>query len=136
VIAEDLDAERRFGPPPLVHERGAVSGVSVVIAGRDGPFGVLGAFTTSHRSFSEDDANFLQATANVLAAAIERQGAQERIEEGLEAERSSIARDVHDEPLQELADALIQTQQIHSLSRDPQRQTYPMRCTTKGSLGH
>jgi len=90
VIAEDFDAETRFKPPPLVHERGAISGVSVVIQGRDGPFGVLGAFTTRHRSFSEDDANFLQAVANVLATAIEREGAEEQVEEGRETERSRL----------------------------------------------
>ena len=121
VIVEDLGAEKRFGPPPLVHERGAVSGVSVMIHGRDGPFGVLGAFTTTRRTFSEDDANFLQAVANVLATAIERQGAEERVEEGREAERSRIARDLHDEPLQDLTNALVEAQQIHSLSEDPQQ---------------
>src|SRR5215218_5738378 len=121
VIVEDLGAERRFRPSPLIHERGAVSGVSVVIHGRDGPFGVLGTFTTTHRSFSEDDANFLQATANVLSTAIDRQGAEERVEEGREAERGRLARDLHDEPLQDVTDALVQAQQIHSFSKDPQQ---------------
>src|SRR5215207_8134962 len=121
VIAEDFGAEGRFRPPPLVHERGAASGVSVVIASRDGPFGVLGAFTTSYRSFSEDDANFMQAVANVLATAIEREETEEWVEEVREAERSRISRDLHDELLQELTDALVQTQQIQSSSKDPQQ---------------
>ena len=51
----------------------------------------------------------------------ERKWAEERVEESREAERSRIARDLHDEPLQELTDALVQTQQIHSLSRDSQQ---------------
>ena len=121
VIAEDFGAEGRFRTPPLVHERGAASGVSVVIASRNGPFGVLGAFTTSYRSFSEDDANFMQAVANVLATAIEREETEEWVEEVREAERSRISRDLHDEPLQELTDALVQTQQIQSSSKDPQQ---------------
>ena len=95
--------------------------MSVVIHGRDGPVGVLGAYTRSRRFFSEDDANFMQAVASVLATAIERQGAQEQVEEGREAERSRLARDVHDEPLQDLADALVQAQQIQSFSEDPQQ---------------
>jgi DNA-binding NarL/FixJ family response regulator/anti-sigma regulatory factor (Ser/Thr protein kinase) len=95
--------------------------VSVVIASRDGPFGVLGAFTTSYRSFSEDDANFMQAVANVLATAIEREETEEWVEEVRESERSRISRDLHDEPLQELTDARVQTQQIQSSSKDPQQ---------------
>ena len=63
----------------------------------------------------------MQAVANVLATAIERQGAQEREEEGREAERSRLARDLHDEPLEDLADALVQAQQIQSFSEDPQQ---------------
>jgi PAS domain S-box-containing protein len=121
LIVEDLATETRFRPPPVLHEHGLVSGMSVVIHGRYGPVGVLGAYTRSRRFFSEDDANFMQAVANVLATAIERQGAQERVEEGREAERSRLARDLHDEPLQDLADALVQLQQIQSFSEDPQQ---------------
>ena len=51
----------------------------------------------------------------------ERKWAEERVEESREAERSRIARDLHDEPLQKLADALLQAQQIHSLSEDPKQ---------------
>jgi PAS domain S-box-containing protein len=121
VIVEDLATETRFDPPLLLVEHGAVSGMSVVIHGQQRPFGVICADTTSHRTFSEDDINFLQAVANVLATAIEREGAQEQVEEGREAERSRLARDIHDEPLQELTDALVQLQQIQRTSEDPQQ---------------
>src|SRR5215208_992369 len=120
VIAEDLGAEMRFSPPPLVHERGAVSGVSVVIQGRDGPFGVLGAFTTGHRPFSKDDTNFLQAVANVAATAIERAAEQERLEEVREAERGRMARDLHDDALQDLSGALVDAQRLKAISTDPE----------------
>ena len=79
VISEDLGAETRFRLSALLREHGAVSGVTVVIPGRGGPFGVLGTHTRSRRTFSDDDVNFLQAVANVLAAAIERTEAEERI---------------------------------------------------------
>jgi PAS domain S-box-containing protein len=121
VILEDLSTETRFRPSWLVREHGAVSGMSVEIHGQDIPFGVLSAYTREHGAFSEDDVDFLQAVANVLATAIDREKAEERVEEGREAERSRMSRDLHDEALQDIADALVQTQQIRSLSGDPQQ---------------
>ncbi len=77
VIVEDLRTETRFSGPPLLHAHAVVSGMSVIIHGRDRPFGVLGAHTTRRRSFSRDDIYFLQAIANLIAAAIERKRAEE-----------------------------------------------------------
>lgn len=54
--------------------------MSLIIPGRDRPFGVLGAHTTRRRTFSEDDVNFLQAIANVLAIAIERKEAEKALQ--------------------------------------------------------
>ncbi|HEX2098499.1 MAG TPA: PAS domain S-box protein [Rubrobacteraceae bacterium] len=106
VIVEDLRTEGRFSGPPLLHEHGVVSGMSVVIQGRDGPFGVLGAHAKSSRPFTDDDVNFLQAVANVLAAAVEWRTAEEALIEVREAERSRIARDMHDDALQHIVYAL------------------------------
>jgi PAS domain S-box-containing protein len=72
VILDDLRNERRFRAPPLLLEHNVVSGITVVIPGRHGPFGVLGAHTTKQRIFSIDDINFLQAAANVISAAVEQ----------------------------------------------------------------
>jgi PAS domain S-box-containing protein len=108
VVMEDLSAETRFRPSALLREHGVVSGMSVVIHGRDGPFGVLGAHTQSRRSFSEDDVIFLQAAANVLAMRVEREEADNKLREVREVERSRIARDLHDEALQDLTDALVE----------------------------
>jgi signal transduction histidine kinase len=47
-----------------------VSGMSTIIRGPDKPWGVLGAHTTRRRLFTDDDVNFLQAVANVLAGAV------------------------------------------------------------------
>ena len=58
----------------LLEEHGVVSGISVVLNGPRKPFGALGAYTRRARAFTEDDANFLQAVANVLAAAIASHG--------------------------------------------------------------
>ncbi len=79
VIVEDLRTEKRFNGPPLLHEHGVVSGMSVIIPGQNKPFGVLGAHTAGSRRFTEDDVHFLQAAANVLAGTIERKRAEEAL---------------------------------------------------------
>jgi len=77
VVVDDLRSEERFAGPALLREHGVVSGVSVVV-GRKRPFGVLGAHSEERRAFTGDDVNFLSAVANVLAAAIERERAEEK----------------------------------------------------------
>ena len=61
--------------PELLREHGIVSGISVVIQGRERPYGVLGAHSPRRRAFSRDDVSFMQAIANVLAMAVERASA-------------------------------------------------------------
>jgi PAS domain S-box-containing protein len=65
---------------PSVHPtaRGIRAGVTVPVGARDDPWGVLGAYTTTRRSFSPDDVRFLQKVANVLASAIERTRVEQR----------------------------------------------------------
>jgi PAS domain S-box-containing protein len=82
VVVDDLRSETRFKGPPLLHEHGVASGMSVVIPGRDRPFGVLGAHTTKQHSFSADDVHFLEAVANVLSDAIERKQDEDKIHRG------------------------------------------------------
>lgn len=88
VIVDDLRTETRFTGPPLLHEHGVVSGMSVIIHSRDKPFGVLGAHTTKQRTFTADDINFLQAIANVLAEATERKRVEEQVQSNLERIRA------------------------------------------------
>lgn len=87
VVLEDLRTEDRFPVPDLLREHGVVSGLSVIIQGRERPFGTLGAYTEEPRTFSQDDIYFLQAVANILAAAIQRR----RDEEELGAVRDELA---------------------------------------------
>lgn len=119
VIIEDLWEESRFRPAPLLEEHGIVSGMLVAIPGQDGPFGAMGAHTATRRAFTHDDANFLQAVANVLGAAVERKAADERLSEVREAERSRMARDLHDEALGDLAHAISQAQIAQAALEDP-----------------
>jgi len=78
VIVENLRSETRFSGPPLLHEHGVTSGMSVIIRGHRAPFGVLGVHTADHRVFSAGDVDFLVAAANVLASVIERRRMERR----------------------------------------------------------
>ncbi len=80
VIIDDLRTENRFSEA-LLQEHGVISGISVLIEGAERPFGVIGAHNRRHRTFTPDDVTFMNAVANVLAAAIERKRVEERLRE-------------------------------------------------------
>lgn len=72
VIVDDLRSEGRFNSPPILTEHDVVSGMSVIIRGRDRPFGILGVHTSTQRAFTQSEAHFVEGVANILADAIER----------------------------------------------------------------
>ncbi len=79
VVVKDWHTEQRFAQPSLSLELGAVSGVSVAIVSRRGPFGVLIVQSHKRRAYARGDVDFLQALANVLADALERQATEDRM---------------------------------------------------------
>src|SRR3954453_20549819 len=81
VTSEDLENDERFRCPEVLHRHGIRSAVNVIIRGNDGPFGVLEVDSRQTRRFTEDDANFLQGYANLLAAAIDRLRTHRRLAE-------------------------------------------------------
>ena len=72
VVVEDLEHETRFQGARQLQEQGTTSGMACLIPGVERPYGVLGAHSVRARSFSDDDVHFLEAVANIVAAAIER----------------------------------------------------------------
>ena len=72
VTVTDLDSESRFGAPDLLRDHDVRSGISVIIGTPEEPWGILGTHDTSRGSYSDHDANFVRAVANVLSTAIER----------------------------------------------------------------
>ena len=93
IIIEDLEQNTQFGPTPHMSADRIRSLVLLTIGGKLSPFGVLGAYSARLRQFTEDDVHFLQAVANVLAAAIERKHAEEVIRNSQqEAERANLAK--------------------------------------------
>ena len=107
VIVEDWNAETRFAQPNFKGRRTG-AGLSVKIEGRSrDPFGVLVIQSMTARSFAPGDVDFLQALANVLADAIERQAIEDAIRE----------RAVHD-PLTGLPNRVLFVDRLeHALAR-------------------
>ncbi len=111
VVMEDIDTETRFEPSTLVREHGAVAGVSVIIHGRETPFGVMGVFYNQRRTTSQREVDFVQLIANVIGDSVGRQRAEdelarsarmlrelaERLRRVREDERIALSRELHDE---------------------------------------
>ncbi|MDK1009549.1 MAG: PAS domain S-box protein [Actinomycetota bacterium] len=79
VIVADLATETRFSGPGLLTDHNIVSGMSVIIGGREQPYGVLGVHTIRQRTFTSEDIDFIQSVANVLAAAVEQDRDQREV---------------------------------------------------------
>jgi diguanylate cyclase (GGDEF)-like protein/PAS domain S-box-containing protein len=107
VMVEDWDSETRFDQPKFGGRRTG-AGLSVKIEGRSREaFGVLVIQSMAPRSFAPGDIDFLQALANVLADAIERQAIEDAIRE----------RAVHD-PLTGLPNRVLFVDRLeHALAR-------------------
>lgn len=118
VLVDDTAVERRFAVPAVLREHRVRSDVTAVIDTRGEPFGTLAASSQRAHAFSKHDVSFLQAVANVLANVVERTGTDRRLEAAREAERSRMARDMHDEALSELADAIVDAQLARSAAAD------------------
>jgi PAS domain S-box-containing protein len=117
-VVYDPATEDRFAPSDLVGDHGAQSAACVVIHVGDEPFGVLGAISTQLREFSEYDVSFMQSIANVLAIAVERSRSRKDLAAALEAERSRIARELHDGALPDLAHALAGALRVKAAAGD------------------
>jgi diguanylate cyclase (GGDEF)-like protein/PAS domain S-box-containing protein len=79
VIVDDWSSERRFSMPPALRVLGVRSSLAVPIAGKDRPYGVLDIHSTEPNHFAPQDVHFVQASANVLADALERHAADEAL---------------------------------------------------------
>ncbi|MCU4184811.1 EAL domain-containing protein [Acidiferrimicrobium sp. IK] len=76
-LGTDSPAEEQLRQALSAH--GLVSGAAVVIPGEDGPYGVLSVRSTDPEPLSSADVSFLEATANVLAAAVGRRKVEDEL---------------------------------------------------------
>ncbi len=79
VVISEWERETHFTRSPALVEINARSGVSVPIEGRDGRFGALTLQSRQPRHFKAGDVAFVQALANVLADALQRQATEDDI---------------------------------------------------------
>ena len=75
VISNHLTQETRFRTPSLLADHGVQRAVNVVIRGDGEPYGVLEADSRDPGAFSPHDVTFMQALANTLGLAIEKERA-------------------------------------------------------------
>ena len=78
VVVSDWSKETRFEMSAIQQSAGMRSAATVLIQGKGEAYGILGAGSTQAGRFDNEDVNFLQALANVLASAVERRNAEEQ----------------------------------------------------------
>lgn len=101
VISNHLAGESRFRTPALMAEHGIRRAVNVVIRGEAEPFGVLEVDSRDDGDFTARDVNFLQALANTLGLALDRDRREDEMQRlaelaaarAREAEEAVAARD-------------------------------------------
>ncbi|MCS0627785.1 EAL domain-containing protein [Telluria mixta] len=79
VVAHAIDAALRPWFAPLAALHGIDTGIDTAIVCGERAFGHLGVYAARPRRFGADDANFLHGVANIVATAVERQEARNRL---------------------------------------------------------
>ncbi|WP_152041620.1 PAS domain S-box protein [Salinigranum salinum] len=79
IVVEDLEAESRFSGPDLLTDHDVHSGISTIVGSFERPWGILGTHDRDRKAFSEQDVNFVQSVATILATAIDRQQNEHRL---------------------------------------------------------
>jgi diguanylate cyclase (GGDEF)-like protein len=77
-VVNDWKDETRFQQSELQRQQRIRSAAIILIKGKERPYGVIGAGSRATREFTQEDVNFMQAIANVLANAIERRRTEEQ----------------------------------------------------------
>ena len=90
VVVEDTAEETRFQIAPIILLHGIRSGMTVVIHGRERPYGVFGVQTKRPRRFTQEDVDYFQTAANIVAQAVERRRTEAELRRSEESFRSLI----------------------------------------------
>jgi PAS domain S-box-containing protein len=79
VVTSDVASDPRFEGGEGLRAHGVVSAVCTVIRTPGGADGVLGAYSTEARTFSDDDVHFLRSLANLLGASFARRQVEDEL---------------------------------------------------------
>jgi PAS domain S-box-containing protein len=80
VVCPDLATDPRFKTPRL-RAAGISSSATVVMRGRERPFGLLAAHSRRQRLFTTTEVHYLETVANVLAAMLVRRATEEALQD-------------------------------------------------------
>ena len=80
VVVADLATDTRFKPSVFMVTHGVVSGVTITVPTQDKPFGVFCVHTTTPRTFTTDEVQFLLATVTAIGIAVQRKRADAELQ--------------------------------------------------------
>lgn len=107
LVVLDYQARPELQRTPWMIEFGVVASMAVAIRGPISPFGVLTVHSNVTREFSADDLQFMQLASTIISVAVERKREEKqrrlllgRLVTAQEAERKTIAEDIHDDAVQ------------------------------------
>ena len=107
VITVDFISHPEMMRSPWMVDCGVQASMAVGIYGSISPFGVLSVHSTAARDFSTDDVQFMQLASTIISVAVERKHGERqrrmllgRLVTAQEAERKTIAEDIHDDAVQ------------------------------------
>lgn len=87
VISNHLANECRFRTPKLLADHGVKRAINVLVLAHDRPWGVLEVDSSDEGKFDVADIPFLQGFGNLLGVAIERQHAEDALNQALDHQR-------------------------------------------------
>ncbi|GAC1574117.1 MAG: hypothetical protein NVS3B24_00900 [Candidatus Dormibacteria bacterium] len=120
--AEDTALERS----PWMVKAGVLTSMGVGIRGPLAPYGLIAVHSSVPRVFDADDVQFMQLAGTIVSVAIERKRADRqrrllltRVVDAQEAERKTIAEDIHDDAVQVMTAANMRLELFRMQLTDP-----------------